>query len=537
MMRLKLEQGGQAGAVFDLPEGETVVGRSHSAQLRVEADDVSGRHVCLRRKGAMVELENLSRYGTYVDGEPVNGRVPLRSGQSLAIGRHVVLRFEADAESAPAAPVAAGEAPTAGGGAVAADATRAAPLSVPATGRTAGDRKSGTLAPARAEEPAGLEFTRGDLGLTAAAGGLNHDQTMEGMTRAMQTRAASIEEIEFLRAQEQKRARQRQWLMVLTAGGVLILALIFWPRPPPPEKVLEWPVDAKGNYLDAMLDGPSGGTKAGGYALAFPGTKGWVKQELPADKTNGKGFYVETHIARDLSVPLRLGIVEEVAPELLTQDRRSSLQRKLEQLSKVGGSWNFDPPSPVFFLGGENGVPAVAVSYQRETKTGTWYGTITYFRYGPKQVTLMAEVPASERLRAEAFLGTKFLDISREYERGHWEGSSETVKTSVADLLRQARIEMERNAPATWAKVEVLLMAAVRQANLAGDRDRERDCMQQLRRLRERQNDWFNGQKIAYLNAQTLGKSQNAIAIAEQCKAVFSNDEDRRFYIVRRQEW
>jgi hypothetical protein len=77
----------------------------------------------------------------------------------------------------------------------------------------------------------------------------------------------------------------------------------------------------------------------------------------------------------------------------------------------------------------------------------------------------------------------------------------------------------------------------VRQANLAGDRDRERDCMQQLRRLRERQNDWFNGQKIAYLNAQTLGKSQNAIAIAEQCKAVFSNDEDRRFYIVRRQEW
>ena len=116
MMRLKLEQGGQAGAVFDLPEGETVVGRSHSAQLRVEADDVSGRHVCLRRKGAMVELENLSRYGTYVDGEPVNGRVPLRSGQSLAIGRHVVLRFEADAESAPAAPVAAGEAPTAGGG-------------------------------------------------------------------------------------------------------------------------------------------------------------------------------------------------------------------------------------------------------------------------------------------------------------------------------------------------------------------------------------------------------------------------------------
>ncbi|MFA5205592.1 MAG: hypothetical protein WC708_14445, partial [Lentisphaeria bacterium] len=118
-----------------------------------------------------------------------------------------------------------------------------------------------------------------------------------------------------------------------------------------------------------------------------------------------------------------------------------------------------------------------------------------------------------------------------------WEGGTEPVRTAAAELVRQARAEMERNAPATWSKIEVLLKNAVRQATLDGNQENVKEAVVQLRRLRERQNDWFNGQKIAYLNARTLGRTAAAAAVAEQCKAVFSNDEDRRFFVVRRQDW
>ncbi|MFA5207035.1 MAG: FHA domain-containing protein, partial [Lentisphaeria bacterium] len=74
MMRLILEKGLPADAVLEIPEGESVVGRSHSAQLQIEAGDVSGRHFRLWRNGPVVEVENLSQYGTYVDGDPVTGR-------------------------------------------------------------------------------------------------------------------------------------------------------------------------------------------------------------------------------------------------------------------------------------------------------------------------------------------------------------------------------------------------------------------------------------------------------------------------------
>ena len=44
MFSLTVEKGESAGTVFRLAEGESTLGRSHSATCRVMSPDVSGKH-------------------------------------------------------------------------------------------------------------------------------------------------------------------------------------------------------------------------------------------------------------------------------------------------------------------------------------------------------------------------------------------------------------------------------------------------------------------------------------------------------------
>ena len=57
MSKLVLEQGEPAGSVFELTEGENVIGRSSSAKFRVTAADVSGQHVrIVLRRGQVTAI-------------------------------------------------------------------------------------------------------------------------------------------------------------------------------------------------------------------------------------------------------------------------------------------------------------------------------------------------------------------------------------------------------------------------------------------------------------------------------------------------
>src|SRR5690606_1982638 len=114
MLRLIVEKGEPAGAVFDLAPGEATLGRSRSAACRLPAPDISGMHAVIRVAAGAVRLENLSQFGTRVDGAPVSGTVALAPGQLIEIGRATVLRV-ADAAAAGEAPTGASAAPPAAG--------------------------------------------------------------------------------------------------------------------------------------------------------------------------------------------------------------------------------------------------------------------------------------------------------------------------------------------------------------------------------------------------------------------------------------
>lgn len=89
--------GGTAqGQLFSLKAGETIIGRSISAAVPIIDDQASRNHCRINLPGATAHgatLQDLgSTNGTFLNGAPVIGVVPLAAGDRIAIGGHL-LRF------------------------------------------------------------------------------------------------------------------------------------------------------------------------------------------------------------------------------------------------------------------------------------------------------------------------------------------------------------------------------------------------------------------------------------------------------------
>ena len=82
------------GSAFDLPEGETSVGREFGNGLVVPSDTVSRRHATLQKSGPTVTvMDHGSTNGTWVNGMKVGATVTLNSGDQLRFGS-IEYRYE-----------------------------------------------------------------------------------------------------------------------------------------------------------------------------------------------------------------------------------------------------------------------------------------------------------------------------------------------------------------------------------------------------------------------------------------------------------
>jgi DNA-binding winged helix-turn-helix (wHTH) protein len=88
-----------SGASFDVPAGESVIGRDRACAVQIDADSVSRHHARLTVAGGEASIEDLgSKNGTWVAGERIRGVVPLLDGTSFRLGSETV-RFEIVGES------------------------------------------------------------------------------------------------------------------------------------------------------------------------------------------------------------------------------------------------------------------------------------------------------------------------------------------------------------------------------------------------------------------------------------------------------
>ncbi len=525
MMKLTICEGEGAGTSLELQTGENLIGRSRSARMQLTGSDISGKHLLIVVAEDKAIAENLGRSGTLLDEKPLEETVILADGQKLRLGASTVLIFEDDSQRQADEP---------------GEKQDQATVPPPATAKPAPEATR--VAAARIEPAAAGEATvartmaaqirdSDEAGQTIAA--VRRDDSPEGGTRIMQTRVASQEEIEYLRETERLRGRKKATVLVVVGILFVLAALLLWPRQPPPETTIEWPRDQQDRLIVAVLPSPShGSAENGGFNLGFPGNPGWTNR-TEADGTT----VIETMVGRDRDIPLRLLLNEKDDPREATFGRLRSLENWMAEIREAGGSWSFDPPSSGLFLGPANGIPAIYVAYHRDDGK-PWFGTAILFRHGASRIVLRAEVPANERVRAQGLVYPPFFDeFAADFVASHWEGTGDAVAGDPASLLRQARAELEYISPAAWSQTQSKIVNALRLAVVNANREQQAEGLRLLRRLRSIQGTWFNAQTIAYFNALTQGEEGQAERIAEICKAVFANDNDRRYYRIRQNQW
>ena len=99
--KLIIVKGPDEGRQLTLAEGKTVFGRAEDADVQIEFTAVSRQHAAVEWDGDNYFLEDVgSSNGTFLNGQRIEGRVPLVPGDEVGLGQSVVLRFEAPASAA-----------------------------------------------------------------------------------------------------------------------------------------------------------------------------------------------------------------------------------------------------------------------------------------------------------------------------------------------------------------------------------------------------------------------------------------------------
>lgn len=90
---------------IDLPQGDTLVGRSANCQVTLDDPLVSREHARLRIEGANATVEDLgSRNGVQLGGKPISGKATLGNGDRIRIGTQELVFLELPANAERPAP-------------------------------------------------------------------------------------------------------------------------------------------------------------------------------------------------------------------------------------------------------------------------------------------------------------------------------------------------------------------------------------------------------------------------------------------------
>ena len=100
MWQIVISGPGYFDTPYNLPDGDTHLGRADENDIVLTGDKVSRRHARLRVQGGSVTLEDLgSRNGTQLSEKNISGTVQLREGDVVAVGENnLTLRMTGQAE-------------------------------------------------------------------------------------------------------------------------------------------------------------------------------------------------------------------------------------------------------------------------------------------------------------------------------------------------------------------------------------------------------------------------------------------------------
>ena len=99
--KLILSKGTASFQEFELTRPEIIIGRDSKVDVVISSPVVSQRHARLMQEGEGYILEDLgSSNGTYLNGQRLVGRHPLKSGDQIRLGSAITISYEAAQSSA-----------------------------------------------------------------------------------------------------------------------------------------------------------------------------------------------------------------------------------------------------------------------------------------------------------------------------------------------------------------------------------------------------------------------------------------------------
>ena len=658
---LKITAGKNTGSEFTLRDGKNLVGRSRSSDIRVFNEDVSGKHFSIDINGETATLNNISGYGTRVDGVLVHQSIELASGQVIEAGNTLKFIFEATgSEEASEAEnntleltgvtKFVGDAESSEESADSSEMTSVTRFSDEQTAAT----KFSSDLPVKEEEDAEesieetsvtkfasdipvkeedaeesieetsvtkfasgipdekkdgdtdfnktnisssasetlletsfsaktgrdetvvsdstrMEYTemgdktKADGSFTSFAKTLSEDSTASGTedyedeqgvffadddlaesektnaneTQIVQTRMASMEEINFIKGQIKKQQQGRLlFKFLLFSLFVVLLGIIWMLRAPQQEKILSWPQKSAGVYLTDSEAAFGQGAKQGFFDVYYPQ---WANAKVM--RTSPDSFEIHSYLGKKADVPLVILVQREVSDEFVYEKRTKALQSMLRRLSeRKNEQFNFDSTPTTEFLRpaagqSENGIMVDKLAYQRDTGH-SFFGILRFFRHGRVNYIIRVEVPAEEKLRAFPILNTEtFLIIAPLFVRSHWEGHDEYTKSHIAGNIVGVKDELQRDSPMQYPRLEREIKSILAQALYEKNTSVYKEAREMLLNLRSKQQRWYNGQKIRWFSAIRENNNAEKLKIRNDCEAVFSVIGDKRRYDILRDHW
>ncbi len=509
---------------YKIEPGETLIGRSRSAGIRVKDPDVSGKHFLLRFNGGDITVENLSSSGTRLDDQMLFETVQVKSGQHIYAGATLDCIIEDEELTAE------NDARTFSG------AFDPDPVTEDQTSASAGGTEnSGTANETGHGTASGTENKTSDSHNTGTASDTDHSEpgTGRGDTVANKTRVATPDEIQYIKDQKKKRFNRvktvRILLLLLVAAAVVMLC---FREKKEPVSELTWAKKADGQWNTGAVSLPGMEIKNGGFAVFYPE---YSKSSVAVQKNF---LEINTFLGADAEVPLRIVLSASTLDRHLDVSLSADLKNWMRDCgSDPDSRWIFENISSMQFFGTENGLPSLSVSYVRESKNESSCGIARIFRQGATAYILRAEVPFAEKDRAGKILNsTHFLLFSRKFVADHWEGGIPALALDSNALLR-LRNEISNASPARLARLQRIICGVLVQAVKTKDAGLEESALGLLRVLREEQKICFNTLKIKYVNAMLEHDRAAAEKIRAESAAVFSLSSDKRFYDIRQNLW
>ena len=368
------------------------------------------------------------------------------------------------------------------------------------------------------------------------------EKTNANETQIVQTRMASMDEINFIKNQIKKQQQSRLFFKFLIFSLFVVLLGVIWMlKSPPQEKVLSWPQQKNGDniiYLTKRIAVLDQGFQNGGFDIYYPDWKN--SKVVPV---NPNIVEIHTFLGKEADVPLIITVQREISDEFVYENRINALQSTLRRLSeRKNEQFNFDSSPTSEFLRpdfgeSENGLLVDKLAYQRDTGN-SFFGILRFFRFEKTNYIVRAEVPAEEKLRALPILNSDtFIAIHPSFIRSHWEGNDEYSKGNIVRTIVGIKDELQRNSPMQYPRLEREIKGILAQSLYEKNKTVYKEAKSLLVLLRTRQQQWYNGQKIRWFSAVRENDTAEKMKVRNDCEAVFSVEGDKRRYDILRDYW